>query len=63
MPTNLDQQIECATREVKMRKRVYARRVLEEKKSAGTAEHETECMKDIVASLKELQRLKGETLL
>jgi chorismate mutase len=63
MPTNLDQQIECAARELKMRKRVYARRVMENKMTDDDAEFEKGCMSDIIESLKELQRLKGERLL
>jgi hypothetical protein len=38
----------CAERELKLRQRVYERWVDAGKMSAGKAEHEIECMKEIV---------------
>lgn len=59
----LDQQIDCAKRELVMRERVYKRRVDENKMTMAQAMHETDCMKAIIESLRELQGKRGETLL
>lgn len=51
----------CAERELKMRTRVYARWVDENKMSAGKAAHEIACMQEIV---KDYQKAAdGERLL
>jgi hypothetical protein len=60
---SLDEQIACAERELKMRHRVYDRRVNDGSMPEDKATHEKACMTAIIASLKEYQRLKGETLL
>lgn len=56
----LDEQIKCVEREIAMRKRVYQKRVLEEKMSKQTADHELECM---AAVLETLQKQKQPTLI
>jgi hypothetical protein len=51
----------CAERELKMRKRVYARFVDDGKMSAGKAAHEIACMEAIVADY-QIQVNKGKLL-
>lgn len=43
--------LKCAERELAMRERVYPRRVAEGKMSPDSADHETECMAQIVELL------------
>lgn len=47
----LKDMIDCADREVEMRKRVYARRVAEGKMSQAKADFEIECMQAIKDTL------------
>ena len=52
---------ECAARELKMRQRVYPRLVDGGRMSAADAEHELQCMKEILAVLQE-RAVDGFTL-
>ena len=45
--------LKCAQRELAMRERVYPRRVAEGKMSQQSADHETDCMAEIVKLLEE----------
>lgn len=48
---SLTEQLACARRELAMRKNVYARRVGEGRMRGDQANHETECLAGIVATL------------
>lgn len=52
--------VQCARRELAMRKKVYIRRVAEGKMSRDTALHEIECMEQIVELLDELDEPRLE---
>jgi len=52
-------QIECASREVKFRIRVYARRVLDGKMTQAQSDRELAAMQAIVETLKDLQQREG----
>lgn len=54
---SLDRQIECAKRELKMRERVYPRRVEQGSMTEGLARVETEAMRAIVATLENIKAL------
>lgn len=51
----LDEQLQAARRELEMRKRVYPNWVARGKMTQAKADHETECMADIVNSLEALK--------
>lgn len=53
---SLDDQIECVTREIRMRQTVYPRRVADKKMTQAMADRETGRM---LAVLESLHRLKG----
>lgn len=48
-----DELLKCAQRELAMRERVYPRQVEQGKMAPQTADHETECMAQIVELLRE----------
>ncbi|WP_290494460.1 hypothetical protein [Hyphomonas sp. UBA4494] len=52
---SLDRQIECATREVAMRKKVYARRVADNRMPQAKADNEIATMEAIVETLRGLK--------
>jgi hypothetical protein len=58
---SLDRQIECAKRELKMRERVYPRRILQGAMTEALARVETESMRAIVATLEELKASRGRS--
>jgi len=51
----LDEQTTCVKREIALRRRVYARLVLESKMTPLSAEHEILCMQAVLESLQKLQ--------
>lgn len=53
---SIEDQVSCAKRELKMRKRVYARLVAEEKMSFEKSEREINGMTAIVKTLEEIGR-------
>lgn len=56
-----EQKLECAKRELKMRVRVYARWVVEDRMTPEKAKHEIACMEAIVADYEKIAQ--GERLL
>lgn len=48
--------IDCAKREHAMRLRVYDKRIMEGKMDALKANHETECMAEIVRTLERMEQ-------
>jgi len=55
MSTTIDEQIKCAERELAMRERCYPRWIEQDRMRLDKAEHETACMRDIVATLKKVR--------
>ena len=53
----LPEQIACAKRELEKRREHYPIRVAEGKMSEDAAQHQTECMEGIVATLEKVQML------
>ena len=54
MSFTVEEKLACATRELKMRRRVYARLASERKMSPEQCAHEIACMEAIVADYEEL---------
>lgn len=54
----LAQQLECAERELALRRRNYPRWVREQKMTAGKSDHEIEAMEAIVQTLRKLKMLQ-----
>ncbi len=57
------EQIRCVEREIRMRKRVYPRRVMRWAMRAETARQEIAAMEAVAESLREYEGLVGERLL
>lgn len=55
MTVSIEDQIKCAERELAMRLRVYKRNVEMERMDPAKAQHETEAMKAIIETLKEVR--------
>lgn len=54
-PISIDEQIECVEREIRLRFRVYARRVSDRKMSQATADREIARMDAVLDSLRYLK--------
>jgi hypothetical protein len=56
MTYSLQEQIQCVEREIKMRERVYRKRVLEGKMSQAEASYELNIMKQVSKTLRDIDQ-------
>ena len=59
-PLTLDDQIACVEREIELRKRVYPRRVADQKMSPHAARYQIEAMEAVLATLRKIRKMKTE---
>lgn len=57
---SLDDQIKCVQREIAMRERVYPKLVESGRMRQSTADHELECMKDVLENLQRLRKVEQQ---
>jgi hypothetical protein len=57
MAYSIEDQIKCVRREIAMRRRVFAKRVADDKMKPKDARYEIECMEAVLATLEKQDRL------